>query len=71
MNNKFSFYRAPVRNVVPALQMSIREAFGYIISDVARERTLRLRMMTDVAERRATRGLLLTMLLFRVSSPEE
>ena len=57
MNNKFSFYRAPVRNVVPALQMSIREAFGYIISDVARERTLRLRMMTDVAERRAYKGM--------------
>jgi hypothetical protein len=56
MNNKFSFYKAPVRNVVPALQMSIREAFGYIISDVARERTLRLRMMTDVAERRAYKG---------------
>ena len=57
MDNTFSFYKAPVRNVVPALQMSIRGAFEYIISDVARERTLRLRMMTDVAERRAYKGM--------------
>ena len=57
MNNTFSFYKAPVRNVVPTMQMSIREAFEYIISDVARERTEALRMMTDVAERRAYKGL--------------
>ena len=57
MKNTFSFYMAPVRNVVPVLQMSIRGAFEYIISDVARERTLRLRMMTDVAERRAYKGM--------------
>ena len=57
MNNTFSFYKAPVRNVVPTMQMSIREAFEYIISDVARERTEALRMMTDVAERRAYKGM--------------
>ena len=47
MQNKFSFFRAPIRNVVPSSEMTVQEVFEYVTSDVARERTLALRRIAD------------------------
>lgn len=39
MQNKFSFFRAPIRNVVPSREMSVHEVYEYVMSDVVKERT--------------------------------
>ena len=47
MQNKFSFFRAPIRNVVPNSEKTVQEVFEYVTSDVARERTGALRGISN------------------------
>lgn len=46
----FSFFRAPVRNTVPAVAFSILDAYRYLVSPIAKERTERLRAMGATGE---------------------
>ena len=47
MQDKFSFFRAPIRNVVPNSEKTVQEVFEYVTSDVARERTGALRGISN------------------------
>ena len=44
---RFSFFRAPVTNTRPLRSITLRDAFAYITGPYARERTARLRRITD------------------------
>ena len=43
----FSFFRAPIQNLKPCRTANVVDIYKYITSDYARERTERLRAMTD------------------------
>ena len=47
MKDKFSFFSAPIRNVMPNGVMDIRVVYEYVTSDVARERTMMLRGIVE------------------------
>lgn len=49
----FSFFCAPVRNVLPEKAMTVKEAWLYITGDTAKARTEALRSITDKKEARA------------------
>ena len=44
---RFSFFRAPITNILPAKNLTIKETFMYITGYGAAERTLKLRSITD------------------------
>ena len=50
---RFSFFRAPVTNTRPLRSITLRDAFAYITGPYARERTARLRTITDHATARS------------------
>ncbi len=51
--NKFSFFTAPIRkSLTPAGEWSLRDAYEYIVSDRAKERTETLRSIDNEADRR-------------------
>ena len=47
MKDKFSFFSAPIRNVVPSSEMTVHEVYEYVTSDVAKECTGVLRGLDD------------------------
>lgn len=49
---RFSFFRAPVANTVPHKQITLRDAYNYIIGHYARSRTLDLRHINDIRRAR-------------------
>ena len=49
----FSFYKAPIRNTIPYKQITLRDAFNYIIGSYAKNRTLDLRSIKDERKARA------------------
>ena len=44
----FSFFYKPIRNIKPFKNITIYDAYRYVISDYAKERTLQLRQLEDV-----------------------
>ena len=46
----FSFFRAPIRNLKPCRSANVVDIYKYITSDYAKERTEKLRAMTDKKE---------------------
>ena len=46
----FSFFRTPIRNLKPCRSANVVDIYKYITSDYAKERTARLRAMTDKKE---------------------
>ena len=48
----FSFFRAPVTNTRPACNFTLRDAFNYITSDIARQNTQTLRTFNSSDERK-------------------
>lgn len=50
---QFSFYRCPVRNIKPAKSFTLVDAYNYIVSDTAKQRTQQLRSLGDAKLRRA------------------
>lgn len=50
---KFSFFKAPVANVLPANQITIRDAYLAISGDYFKKNTLELRAITDEKANRA------------------
>lgn len=53
---KFSFFSAPIKYVIPKMDMTIRQAYEYLISERAREATMRLRAITDRDQAGAFKG---------------
>lgn len=49
----FSFFNAPIKNLVPTSVMSLSDCYRYIIGDTAKSRTDTLRTIADKAERSA------------------
>lgn len=49
----FSFFDAPIKNLVPTSVMSLSDCYRYIIGDTAKSRTETLRTIEDKAERSA------------------
>ena len=49
---KFSYFKAPVSNIIPAKDITLLEAFKLIKSEPCRDRTNRLRSITSKAEAR-------------------
>lgn len=43
----FSFFKAPINNIVPYKNITLSDAFNYITGNYATERTLKLRTFTD------------------------
>lgn len=50
---QFSFFRAPITNVKPYRNITLSDAYKYIVSDYAKERTAKLRSISDVKKARA------------------
>ena len=48
----FSFFQAPITNVRPCKNISLLDAYKYIVSDKAKERTEKLRSISDPKEAR-------------------
>ena len=51
MNGVFSYFRAPIRGVVPASGATMRQVWRYVVSDRAKERTCALRLLSEKKER--------------------
>lgn len=49
----FSFFRAPVKNIIPEKSISIQESWRYVTGEEAKARTTHLRSITDKKEARA------------------
>lgn len=48
----FSFFKAPIQNRTPFLQVSLKDTYSYIIGETARHNTRQLREMKDVGNAR-------------------
>lgn len=47
----FSLFRNPIQNLVPCQAISLADAYNYIVSPYAKEKTLQLREITDAKQR--------------------
>jgi hypothetical protein len=52
MSTKFSYFTAPVRNTKPKSAITLTEVYNLLTSEYYRERTERLRAITDIKEAR-------------------
>ena len=50
-SGEFSYFRAPIRGVVPAAGATMRQVWRYVVSDRAKERTCALRRLSEKKER--------------------
>ena len=50
-SGEFSYFRAPIRGVVPAAGATMRQVWRYVVSDRAKERTCALRCLSEKRER--------------------
>lgn len=50
-SGEFSYFRAPIRGVVPASGATMRQVWRYVVSDRAKERTCALRLLSEKKER--------------------
>ncbi len=48
----FSFYKSPIKNTIPHKSVSLFQAYKYIVGDYAKERTEKLRSITDPKQAR-------------------
>ena len=53
---EFSYFRAPIRGVVPASGATMRQVWRYVVSDRAKERTCALRRLSEKKERQQYKG---------------
>jgi len=49
---RFSYYEKPIKNTIPAREMTLRDAFDYITGPAAQQQTQALRAITDKVEAR-------------------
>ena len=55
-SGEFSYFRSPIRGVVPAAGATMRQVWRYVVSDRAKERTCALRRLWEKRERQQYKG---------------